>query len=124
MNIEQELSKLHPRGPGENLSRRMDQLFEDATPSSPPWYRRPVALWQLAFACALLVVAGFYAGRNTPKEAPAAPERTVTVYYIEGGDTLKALNSPSRTGFLIGPERPEIRVENALLVNTDGTDAT
>ncbi|MEK7793116.1 MAG: hypothetical protein AAB353_01230 [Candidatus Hydrogenedentota bacterium] len=124
MNIEQELSKLHPRGPGENLAQRMDNLFDGATPSSAPWYRRPVALWQLAFACALLVVAGFYAGRSTPKDAPPAQERTVTVYYIGGADTLKALNSQSRTGFLLGPDPPEIRVESALVVNKDGTDAT
>lgn len=124
MNIEQELSKLHPRGPGENLSRRMTDLFEAATPTSAPWYRRPVAVWQLAFVCTLLIAAGFFAGRTTTKPVPPSPERTVTVYYIGSEETLKALDSPSRTGFLIGPERPEIRVENALLVNKDGTDAT
>ncbi len=78
---ERQLNEMKPAAPSEEFERRMAALFDDSRPR-PAFWRRGIALWQVAAACLLCGFAGFAASDYLQERNPIPTPEIRTEYYM------------------------------------------
>jgi len=78
---ERQLNEMKPAAPSEEFERRMATLFNDVAPR-PAFWRRGIAMWQVAAACLLCGFAGFTASNFLHEQQPIPDPEIRTEYYM------------------------------------------